>query len=665
MKKAKEEPAAETPPAMITAIKHKGLRARAGSMEIIDRAEGEAADAPRRFRFSISSDSMLRQRTDSGLEYWEVLSHEPGDVDLAKLNAGASIRDTHYGPAIGRVRGGELNGNKLYTTGAFSRGLRGRELEADVIADVAPGVSIGYDVLKYVPQGRHTDGLPILRAKRWQPYHVAVVPDAEDVSVGFGRSQKDDREFTAEIEGELPDMEVGMLREKAGNDGPAGAGGGAAAASAVIEITAEERGEIRQAERDTHIRAMCEARGVGADAAELIASEMTTREAAAEILKRSATRGKSTGAGAGAVAEVDFKDAKRYSLTRALRAQLAGKPLDGFEGEMHRHIEGLLPSTQARHENGILVPTRLFLNSAEGQMRARGERALGSQTAGGGAEIVFEQPGQLIEILRPRAMVIQSGATWIPGLSAPVPYPVQTGDVDVQAMAENPGSPVSDSSIAFDTILLSPKTIQSTVPIPRQLIVQSSLDVEQLVRNSIQAKHDRKIDFWALHGSGADGQALGIYNTADVNEFDFLGTDPDWAGITQMPAKIAAADADIAAQRWLLTPEMAAVLQATPKAANQAIFIYEGGLRAGQMAGFDAATTNQFLKTLGTGADHGMIFGAWSECVIGQFGAMEVVVDGLTLATKGQIRVTSFQMVDVLIRHPQAFTRALRFAIPS
>ena len=82
------------------------------------------------------------------------------------------------------------------------------------------------------------------------------------------------------------------------------------------------------------------------------------------------------------------------------------------------------------------------------------------------------------------------------------------------------------------------------------------------------------------------------------------------------------------------------------------------------IAGMPAIASNQVSSTLGTSSDeHGLVVGAWSQLLIGTWGAVELIVDPYTQKRKGIIEVTSFQMVDIQLRHPQSFCKGTGITI--
>jgi len=73
--------------------------------------------------------------------------------------------------------------------------------------------------------------------------------------------------------------------------------------------------------------------------------------------------------------------------------------------------------------------------------------------------------------------------------------------------------------------------------------------------------------------------------------------------------------------------------------------------QSGRMNDHRAEATNQLSKELGTGEDeHACVYGIWSELLVGEWGAIEVLANPYTLAAQGLIKVTSFYLADVAPR---------------
>ena len=72
----------------------------------------------------------------------------------------------------------------------------------------------------------------------------------------------------------------------------------------------------------------------------------------------------------------------------------------------------------------------------------------------------------------------------------------------------------------------------------------------------------------------------------------------------------------------------------------------------------DRTQNSHFPSTLtkGTNSDcHAILFGDFSQLIIGEWGAFEMISDPYRLKKQGMIEITSYQMVDVVLRYAEAF----------
>ena len=273
-----------------------------------------------------------------------------------------------------------------------------------------------------------------------------------------------------------------------------------------------------------------------------------------------------------------------------------------------------------------------------------------------GEELVFIQPGSFIEMLRNRMVTTRLGATFLPGLQGDVAFPRQTGAGTLEWRAENPGSDQSLADLATGQVVLSPKDAQASTSYTRRMLQQSAIDVEQLVRNDFAAIGALGLDFAALHGPGTNAPT-GIYGQTGVNPHAFSGA-PTWDDIVAMETLIMADNADVGVMAYATTPEARGNLKTVEKATGTAQFIWQEGEPSvdGSVNGYKAFASNQFRKDLGVGTnEHGIIFGVWDQLLIGEWGAIEIMVDPYTLGGQALVVVRLFMHADVALRNPEAF----------
>lgn len=601
------------------------------------RAEGESAEGPQTYPLSFSSEAPVRRYNWMDDSYYdEVLSHEPGDVDLSRAADGLPLIKSHNRMMhFGTVSDVSLDGRQLRGVASFASTPLGQEQETLLREGHARTVSVGYQVRSMELISRNEQGIPTYRCK-WMPYEVSIDPIPADPGVGFGRSaeEADLIVVPTSTRGEHtmdPNAPVTPTPPQPTNPPPA-------------PVEVRDRG----AEAATIIE-LANANGMGERAAEWIRSGATPDQVSRQILAAIQTRGPAQPASE-ALDAMPERDRRRYSYQRAVMMQAELRDgrrssYDGLEAEVHQELQRRrLPN--ATDHGGVLVPWSM-------------ERTMGTTQPTGGASLVGQTTmPELIDVLRNRALCLVAGARLYPGLTGNVIFNRATADPTIYWMDENPPADVTQSEPAYGYLTMSPKTLIGQVQIPRQLMVQSSVDIENDIRTRLAAGHALKLDLAALHGLGSDKQPIGIWNQTGVLTHAVGGV-PDLADLVTMAALVADKNADLGSLGYMTTSLMAGVLKRTAVVTGYPPFLWEGTFREGMIQGFPAWATNQVSKTLGSGGDeHGLIFGNWNDLAIGIWGnELEVVVDVVTLAARAQIKITSYSMCDTGILRTDSFVK--------
>ena len=361
--------------------------------------------------------------------------------------------------------------------------------------------------------------------------------------------------------------------------------------------------------------------------------------------------------------ELNEREQKQYSFARAiLNAQADGSTL-GFEGEVDQEIRRKLGQNpdmakRATGNGGFYVPTNIGMPKP-----SRPQAVLETGGSDAGEDFVFTEDGSFIDLLRNRMVTTRLGATFLPGLQGNVAFPKQTGAGTFTWRADNPGTDVGLTDLTTGQVTLTPKNGTSATSFSRQLLAQSVINVEQLVRNDLAMITARGIDLAALHGASGGDNPVGIYAATGVNSVDFGGT-ITWSKIVAMETEVAADNADIGTMAYASTPRVRGAGKTTQKfASTNGDPIWVGGID-GEMNGYRAFASNQLSSTLGSNSDeHGIIFGVWEHLLIGEWGAMEVLVDPYTKKRQALIEVVVFALVDVAIRYPEAFCKGVDLTV--
>jgi len=610
-----------------------------------ERADGEVGSL---YPISISSELPVKRYSWDGA-YYEVLSHEPEDVDLGRAADGLPALKNHQS----RDQIGSVTGIRLDSIARRLRGMLGFSsirLAKDQKTLVDEGhlktISVGYRILGLTLIETDEEGVPTYRAS-WAPLEVSLVPVPADPSVGIGRAAgieairsvaaDDLAEFT--VADHRADDDPAVSEREEGMDGE----------ERKVKVETPAAPERDHRAEAVEISEVCEAHGRGDRVAQYLREGKTPDEVRRMILDDIRTEGPAAPASEHLLREMPAKDRERYSYTRAISKLSTGERLDGVEGE----VAAELRANGAKASNGgILVPWRIRQTEADGM------RTLGTGEAAGGAVLVDTQKLDMIDLLRSKTRVLEFGARFYPGLVGNVEFVKKTGAPTVYWMEENPASSVTQSEPSYGATTLSPKTLIGQIQYPRQLVVQSSIDVEADLTNELALGHAKAFDLAAIHGTGTAKSPVGIYSAANVQSHAVGGV-PDIDDVGTMVGLVADADADYGALRWMTTPLMAAKLRRTVVVSGHPVFLWSGPIADGELDGYRAGATTQVSKVLGSGSDeHGLIFGNWNELVLGVWGNdLELVLDDKTRAGYGQIVITSYSMADVGIRHPEAFVK--------
>jgi HK97 family phage major capsid protein len=548
-----------------------------------------------------------------------------------------------------------LEGRQLRAAMRFSRSQRGRDMLGEVEDGIRPKTSVGYFVHEMVLERQDNEtGIDTYRVTKWEPVENSLAGIPADPTVGVGRTETSEVRAVVirSLAGSPLPSNPGSAPKEHTVSGTTTAPGNGATPDTRVHIVA---GETAERTRTTEIDAMCETHAIdGVVRRELLSTGASVETAQRKVLEIVRERVKNPPK-QGPLVELNEREQKRYSFARAiLGAGNDGSVDDGFEREISVEIEKKLPA-QYKRRGGTLIPTMVT------------RAGLDSGTATKGAELKFTQPGEFIDMLRNKMRVRELGARVLAGLTGPISFPKQSGAASGSWVGENPGADVADSNLLLTLVTLALKTYQASTSFSRQLLVSAlsaSVDAENMVREDLATIHALAWDLAAIAGTGAANQPRGILNTAGIGSVAIgaNGGAPTYQSILDLETAVADANVDDASLAYLTNAVMRGKLKNTAQLASATgvIPIWQGS----EVNGYKAAVSKQVPRglTKGTSVDcHAMLFGAWSNLIIGEYGALELISDPFRLKKQGMIEVTSIQMGDVGVRYPEAFAADLDY----
>lgn len=559
----------------------------------------------------------------------EILSHEPGAMRLDRLNnGGALLLDHDPAKQIGVVVSARIAPDrKGRAIVRFGSSALAEEIFKDVQDGIRRLVSVGYRIHKQATEGK-SGGVESVRVTDWEPYELSLVSIPADDSVGVGRGI-----VTAPGISKENDSAKNMNTQNQTDPATAER----SRVSAILEF-AENMKRSFGTEIDT--RAAIQD-GVSVEQLrESNRAAMNSRQQVSYSPGYAAPEQRShSGRG-----ELDLG---RYSITRALHMAGQGR-LDGLEAEVSQE----LARTMGKQPDGFYLPHSALIGQRSGM-------SVNGDAGAYGGNAVGLQIGGFIDALRPMLAVAQAGATVMSGLTSNVGLPRQAAASTATWKPET--GTLDEVSQEIEQLLLSPKRIGAWTKLSKQLIAQSTPDVENFVRNDLLAAVAVGFDYAAINGSGADDQPLGILNTAGIGSVagGTNGAAPTWAHLVALASSVANANAAGARPSFLFSTKVEGKLRSTVKVAStDSRMILEDGQETlvGKRWFASNNSPDNLTKGSATAICSAIIFGNFQDVVLASFGAgIDVVVDPYTLATNGQTRIVANSLADVGIRRAASF----------
>lgn len=586
---------------------------REAVIEIQTREEGKES-----FRFSFSSEQPV--------ERWfgpEVLSHDADAADFSRLNNGAGpyLWNHNREVVLGRVDRAWIDSDRrgycevTWSPATKIRGSEEAKRRLEIESGIVRNVSFAYDILDAVERGGN------IIVTKWQALEVSSVSIPADPTVGLDRS--DDPSIQGESvkdAGSPTTCSNEMTTETPTVD---------------LEVV---RSEAAKAERDraATIRAMTERFNLTDLGEELIRGGKSVAEAQAVVLERVGARKPEPVADSSGDIGMTDQEVREFRFLRALN--YLANPNDRAAREAAAYEIEVSNAAQKRYGktiNGITVPNDVL----------RRDLTVGVPSAGGNLVGTNLLVGSFIELFRNRLALANAGVTVLNGLTDNIAIPRQTSAATAYWIGEG-GSP-TESQQAVDQVNMSPKGLAAFTDYSRRLLLQSSIDVENMIRDDFVRIMALEADRAGLYGIGGANQPLGLLNTTGIGAQTITGTGT-FAEYIGMETDLGVANADAGSLRYIVNATTRGGLKSTEKATNTAQFVYERMNGQDEINGYPVIVSNQLQS-------NDCVFGDFSQMVMGFWSGLDLMVDPYAGATAGNVRIIAMQDMDIAVRQPTAF----------
>ena len=580
--------------------------------------------------------------------YWgvEILDCKPGSVRTQRLKSGCNlIMDHDCRDVVGVVDSFSFGADLcVRAVVRFGKSARAQEIFGDVADGIRTNVSVGYMIHKAILQSEN-EGVGTYRVTDWEPYEVTLTSVPADINAGVGRS----------LDGVTDAADAGQTRDDAIDTTAADAATTAedaadaedeatdpAAESCSTTTTTVSIEVITMTDRNhaAEISAMGSQMGLADLALKSIQAGHTTEQFQTEAIAALSKKSVPT-----ADIGLTAKEVKSFIILAGINAlanpnNAQARAAAAFEFECSQAVA----QKMGRAAGGFYLPSDV-------QKR---DLVVGTTTAGG-YTVATELRG-FIDILRNAMVIDRAGATFMSGLVGNIAIPKQSVAGTAYWVAENAAPTESQQTLA--QVTMSPKTVGAFTDISRQLLLQSSIDVQNWVTRDLATIVGLAIQQAAINGPGTGNAPTGILTAVTASQIgDTNGKAPTWANIVGLEADVAANNADVGTLAYLTNAKVRGKLKVTEKFAtsNGSPIWVDGAL---PLNGYAGHVTNAVPSNLTKGnqsASSAIIFGDFASLLIGLWGATDILVDPYTGGAAGTVRVRVLQSCDVALRHVESF----------
>ena len=603
----------------------------------------------------------------------EILSHDDGAIDFGRLNGGVApvLWNHNMDSVIGIVRNAYLDKEKKKGRAVveLSRNAKAQEVKRDIDDGILSSISVGYRILEM--EEREIDGNNAFLATRWEPHEVSVVASPAAPDVGISRGLIDDntmpsvekqdivnskRVYAASTDAQQPNSKQQLTMEKEQLD--------------LEVVRSEERKKAASAERTRirEINAMCSKRGFDDLAEQLVNNGSSVDSCRQAILERIDAKPVET---AKPIEEqLTPQERKQYAKDYRLSAGIRGlitndwsDKASGFAREISQQIAK--DSGKGTRSGSLFIPYSGLVQ--------RATYVTSGATTGGNIVATDLLADDFIEALRNSTVMVGLGVQTLSGLVGDVAIPRRSGVASTGFLSSETAA-LSQAESTFDQISMTPKTLGTLSKFSRNMLIQATPGIEDLVRRDISDGINLGIDLGILNGTGSSGQPTGIMQTSGIGSVA-IGTNGGAITVDKLIDLETAimednAGVNVDSISYVTNAKVMGAIKKLKTSGGE--YLVNNNLQAlGRGAtpvavnGYPLAMTNQVPSNLTKGSTSGscsaVVMGDFSQAILGLYGSGIEITAGEDSDdfAKNLVSVKGVVAFDVAVRHAQSFAAIL------
>ena len=340
----------------------------------------------------------------------------------------------------------------------------------------------------------------------------------------------------------------------------------------------------------------------------------------------------------GGFSRSEAKDLSKFRILEMARQAIDPKSrLEGIYAEADQEARNECRES-GMNIKGFGIPSK-FLRYGQRDATATGGTG-GSQ----GGTTVATEVRNIIDVFNSKLVFAQLGATMLNGLTGNVSFPKPVKGSDPTEKAEGVSGDEYDAT--WGSITLQPRRLPAFTTITKQLLMQSSVDVENWYRGQIGIQLAVRAEKKMINGTGSSNEPLGLVNVPSIGGVTTSGG-LTVAEMLEFESDVDSADALMGSLGWLMPPALRAEFKGTVKESGYPVYLI----------GDDNTMNGYPIKTSTIVPANNLIFGNWADAMCAFWGGIDLQVDDKTGLKAGTIDLVWETFYDF------AVTRAASFSI--
>ena len=514
----------------------------------------------------------------------EILVMHPTNIELHTKDL-PLLENHDQDKQIGIVENIRFVGKKLMAKIRFANDEYSQMLKADVDDKIRQNLSIGYRILDYF----YENGKKMVN--KFSIHEVSLVPIPADPNSGIGRNN------------ELS-YSVRNIHFKKGNE----------------MTTRKERKEVAE------IVALGNQHNMSVEAQQFIENGNSLEQFRKHILDNISNDEPLP------VMEAPMINKgtnEQYSISNAIRGCVDSK-YRGFEHEVSQDLQR---KQTLKNEHGIIIPTEAVL----------GQRTMTVGNLGGNVSSISDA-SKLIPFVQRQGVYSSIGLTEFNGFSSDVKIPRGTSVATASFLSLDGTTAITEGTPTMDSVNFSPTSLACFTEVSQKLILQSSVDMDNYLRNLMSESIANKLDLAVIHGSGSSNQPTGMLNATGINTETYSSAIA-YADLANALSTLANDGIPLNAVSWVVNPAEFASLQVKDKGTDTGQFLLETGSnpndinQVGTMLGYpcyvsDSVPSGEVLLCRG------------QHSALGFFGGLELDVNPFQDFAKAVVGIRAIQDFD-------------------